>query len=72
MLLILDSNEYIFALGPNRKPASEKLLGNRGTQYLIRGNKYDVPYFCIVHIITVHWLDPAKWLDPKTRREKRL
>lgn len=23
-----------------------------------------------VHIITVHWLDPAKWLDPKTRREK--
>ena len=26
MLLILDSNEYIFALGPDRKPASEKLL----------------------------------------------
>ena len=26
MLLILDSNEYIFALGPNRRPASEKLL----------------------------------------------
>jgi len=25
----------------------------------------------IVHIITVHWLDPSKWLDPKTRREKR-
>ena len=25
----------------------------------------------IVHIITVHWLDPVKWLDPKTRREKR-
>ncbi|MFZ2603748.1 MAG: DUF4258 domain-containing protein [Candidatus Omnitrophota bacterium] len=24
----------------------------------------------IVHIITVHWLDPAKWLDPKTRGEK--
>jgi hypothetical protein len=24
----------------------------------------------IVHIITVHWLDPNKWLDPKTRREK--
>jgi len=24
----------------------------------------------IVHIIPVHWLDPAKWLDPKTRREK--
>ena len=24
-----------------------------------------------VHIITVHWLDPTKWLDPKTRREKR-
>ncbi len=24
----------------------------------------------LVHIITVHWLDPAKWLDPKTRREK--
>jgi len=22
------------------------------------------------HIITVHWLDPDKWLDPKTRREK--
>lgn len=26
----------------------------------------------LVHIITVHWLDPAKWLDPKTRREKTL
>ncbi|MBU3911755.1 MAG: DUF4258 domain-containing protein [Candidatus Omnitrophica bacterium] len=25
----------------------------------------------LLHIITVHWLDPAKWLDPKTRREKR-
>lgn len=25
----------------------------------------------MVHIITVHWLDPAKWLDPKTRREKK-
>lgn len=24
-----------------------------------------------VHIITVHWLDPDKWLDPKTRREKK-
>lgn len=24
----------------------------------------------IVHIITVHWLDSDKWLDPKTRREK--
>lgn len=26
----------------------------------------------VVHIITVHWLDPAKWLDPKTRREKGI
>lgn len=26
----------------------------------------------MVHIITVHWLDPDKWLDPKTRREKIL
>lgn len=26
----------------------------------------------LVHIITVHWLTPDKWLDPKTRREKRL
>jgi hypothetical protein len=25
----------------------------------------------IVHIITVHWLDPAKWMDPKTRRERK-
>ena len=25
-----------------------------------------------VHIITVHWLDPDKWLDPKTKREKIL
>lgn len=25
----------------------------------------------LVHIITVHWLDPTKWLDPKTRRERR-
>ena len=24
-----------------------------------------------VYIITVHWLDPAKWLDPTTRREKK-
>lgn len=24
----------------------------------------------IVHIVTVHWMDPEKWLDPKTRREK--
>ncbi len=24
-----------------------------------------------VHIVTVHWLDPEKWLDPTTRREKR-
>ncbi len=25
----------------------------------------------ILHIITAHWLDPTKWLDPKTRREKK-
>jgi len=25
-----------------------------------------------LHIITAHWLDPAKWLDPETRREKKL
>ena len=24
-----------------------------------------------VYIITVHWLDPAKWLDSQTRREKQ-
>ncbi|MBI2339007.1 MAG: DUF4258 domain-containing protein [Deltaproteobacteria bacterium] len=24
-----------------------------------------------VHIITVHWMDPEKWLDPQTRREKK-
>lgn len=24
-----------------------------------------------VHVITVHWMDPEKWLDPKTRREKK-
>ncbi|MCK4244580.1 MAG: DUF4258 domain-containing protein [Candidatus Omnitrophica bacterium] len=24
-----------------------------------------------VHIITVHWMDPKKWLDPETRRERR-
>lgn len=24
-----------------------------------------------VHIITVHWLDPEKWLDPRTRRDRR-
>lgn len=23
-----------------------------------------------VYVITAHWLDPEKWLDPKTRREK--
>lgn len=26
----------------------------------------------LAHIITVHWIDPEKWLDPKTRREKQL
>lgn len=25
----------------------------------------------LAHIITVHWLDPKKWLDPNTRREKQ-
>lgn len=24
----------------------------------------------VVHIITAHWLDPKKWLDAKTRRDK--
>lgn len=24
----------------------------------------------IVHVITAHWMDPEKWLDPKTRRER--
>lgn len=24
----------------------------------------------MVHIITVHWMDPEKWLNPKTRRER--
>lgn len=23
-----------------------------------------------LHLITAHWMDPAKWLDPKTRRDK--
>ena len=23
------------------------------------------------HVITAHWLDPARWLDPRTRRERR-
>ncbi|MEQ8226285.1 MAG: DUF4258 domain-containing protein [Candidatus Eremiobacterota bacterium] len=23
-----------------------------------------------IHIITAHWLDPEKWLDYKTRRDK--
>jgi hypothetical protein len=26
----------------------------------------------LVHIITVHWIDYKKWLDPKTRREKQI
>ncbi|PIZ12488.1 MAG: hypothetical protein COY53_09820 [Elusimicrobia bacterium CG_4_10_14_0_8_um_filter_37_32] len=26
----------------------------------------------LAHIITVHWLDPEKWLDPITRREKKI
>jgi hypothetical protein len=21
-----------------------------------------------IYIITVHWMDPAKWVDPRTRR----
>lgn len=25
-----------------------------------------------IYIITTHWMDPAKWLDPTTRREKKL
>ena len=24
----------------------------------------------LVHVITVHWLDPDKWLDPDTRRDR--
>ncbi len=37
----------------------------------------DLPLYVVcglgpkAHVITVHWLDPDKWLDPKTRREKR-
>ncbi|MBF0104712.1 MAG: DUF4258 domain-containing protein [Deltaproteobacteria bacterium] len=23
----------------------------------------------LVHVVTVHWMDPAKWFDPKTRRD---
>jgi hypothetical protein len=26
----------------------------------------------MMYIITAHWLDPEKWLDPKTRREKKI
>jgi hypothetical protein len=25
-----------------------------------------------IHVITVHWLDPSKWEDPWTRKEKNL
>ena len=25
----------------------------------------------VVNIVTAHWMDPAKWLDPITRREKK-
>ncbi|OHB98291.1 MAG: hypothetical protein A2W74_02045 [Planctomycetes bacterium RIFCSPLOWO2_12_38_17] len=46
--------------------------------FLILGNvRENMPLYVlcamgqIVHIITVHWLDPFKWLDPKTRREKK-
>jgi hypothetical protein len=45
--------------------------------FLMLGYRGDTPLYVLgaqgkdmIHIITVHWLDPAKWLDPKTRREK--
>lgn len=25
-----------------------------------------------LHIITAHWMDPEKWMDPYTRREKKI
>lgn len=25
----------------------------------------------VIHIITVHWMDPSKWFDYQKRREKR-
>ncbi len=44
---------------------------------LIMGKiRNDIPLYIVcalseeVHVITAHWLDPEKWLDPKTRREK--
>ena len=24
----------------------------------------------MAHVITAHWLDPERWLDPRTRRER--
>ena len=45
--------------------------------YLILGYvRKEEPLYVLVglgelaHIITVHWLDPDKWLNPKTRRER--
>lgn len=45
---------------------------------LITGKvRNDMPLYVVcaygeqmVHIITAHWLDPKKWLNPKTRRDK--
>lgn len=54
---------------PNDKPFPSYLIMGR-----IRGG---FPLYVVlsveakVNIITVHWMDPTKWLDPKTRREKK-
>jgi len=46
--------------------------------YLVLGYIEEKPLYVLcainelVHIITVHWLDPEKWFDPTTRREKLI
>jgi hypothetical protein len=73
--ITLDELKEIFMNGaiveeyPDDKPYPSCLIMGR-----IRGG---FPLYAVVgvekiiHVITVHWLDPSKWLDPKTRRERK-
>ena len=71
--ILFSEVEYVISTGkiiesyPDDKPFPS---------YLILGDTYQKkPLYVLcalgedmVHIITVHWMDPKKWLDPETRR----
>ncbi len=54
---------------PKAKPYPECLMMGfvRSNQPLYVELAYN-PYLDYIYIITVHWMDPAKWIDPWTRR----